>query len=244
MSGHNKWSKIKHVKERVDAKRGKAFTRCNREIVVAAREGGGDPAFNPGLRLAIDRAKAVNMPATNIDRAIKKGTGELEGETYEEVIYEGYGPAGSAVYIRTLTDNRNRTVAELRNLFNKAGGNLGDSGAVSWMFEKKGVFRFEDLTQNEEEMLELAMEAGCDDIEVNGDMAVAYCAPDQYGVVRDAWEALGVSPVASALEFLPQNPVTVSPEEEEKIDRFLNHLDDQDDTQEVFVNVEFVALEA
>ncbi len=239
MSGHNKWSKIKHVKAKQDAKKGKEFTRCGREIVVAARAGGGDPDMNAGLRTAIDRARAVNMPMANIERAIKKGTGELEGESYDEVMYEGYGPAGAAVYIRTLTDNRNRTVADLRLMFKKAGGSLGDNGSVDYMFERKGVFHFEDLGLGEDEFMEVALEAGCDDIEVNENEYTAICGDKEFASVREAFEKAEYSAIESGLEFLPVTAIDLAQEDMEKVIRFLDTLDEQDDVQNVYCNVNF-----
>src|SRR6187397_2686310 len=197
MSGHSKWHTIKHKKGALDAKRGKVFTRIIKELTVAARAGGGDPDTNPRLRTIVADAKSVNMPAENIKRAIQRGTGEEEGVTYDEVTYEGYGPGGAAVIIETLTDNRNRTVGELRHMLSKHGGNLGETNSVAWMFEKKGYIVVGKAKANEEQLMSVALEAGADDMRDDGDSWEILSAPDTYQSVLDAVKGLGIEPDAA-----------------------------------------------
>ena len=239
MAGHNKWSKVKHIKAKADASKAKAFTRFGREIIMAAKAGGGDPNMNAALRAAIERARGVNMPMSNIERAIAKGTGALDSENYEEVMYEGYGPCGVAVYIRALTDNRNRTVAELRGIFNKNGATLGDSGTVNWMFERKGVFQFEDLGKSEEEFMELALEAGCDDISVSDNVYTAYCAAESFGEVRNAFEAKKLKATEADLQYVPKTPTPLTEADSQTVADFIDAVDEYDDVQNVYSNAQF-----
>jgi YebC/PmpR family DNA-binding regulatory protein len=206
MSGHSKWHTIKHKKGALDAKRGKIFTKLIKEITVAARTGGsGDPNANARLRKAISDAKAQNMPNDTIERAIKRGTGEIEGVNYEEITYEGYGIGGVAMLVETMTDNRNRTVAELRHLFSKNGGNLGEAGSVAWMFDKKGLIVVDKNAKSEEELFEIAIEAGAEDLKDDGDVFEIYTAPENYEAVDEAIKAAGIEPQASEISMIPQN---------------------------------------
>src|SRR4051794_38314804 len=210
MSGHSKWSTIKHKKGAADAKRGKIFTRILKEMTVAARMGGGDPAGNPRLRAAVAEAKANNMPKDNIDRAIKRGTGELEGLTYEELTYEGYAPGGVAVLVETLTDNTNRTTPEIRNIFEKTGGNLGTPGSVRFQFEKKGYFAVEKSAATEDSLMEIALEAGADDLQSeDADVFEIYTAPENFEAVRQALEKNKIATVEAKLGMIPANYVKV-----------------------------------
>ena len=238
MAGHSKWSKIKRKKAVDDRKRGQMFTKLIRELTVAAREGGGDPDFNPRLRLAVDTAKAGNMPQENIDRAIRRGTGELEGVTYEEIVYEGYGPGGVALYIRTLTDNQKRTVAEVRHILDKNGGNLGTSGSVAWQFDRRGMITVEGADVDEDAVFEVAVEAGADDVGgENGEVVVTTGAADLHEV-RDALLAAGL-PVASAeLAMVAKNEVAVGGGEGQRLLKLLHLLDDHDDVQQVHSNAD------
>jgi YebC/PmpR family DNA-binding regulatory protein len=238
MSGHSKWSSIKHKKAAKDAKRGKIFTKMIKEITVAARMGGGDINANPRLRTAVTTARAASMPNDNIDRAIKKGTGELEGVSYEEMSYEGYGPAGVAIMVSILTDNRNRTVAEIRNIFDKNGGNLGAAGCVAWMFSKKGLITVEKSAAAEERVFEVAIEAGADDIGDGGEVFEVTVAPERLEDVKAALDA-GSIPVASAeVAMVPQSTVTLRGREAEQTLRLLDVLEDHDDVQKVAANVD------
>ena len=238
MAGHSKWSKIKRKKAVDDQKRGQMFTKLIRELTVAAREGGGDPDFNPRLRLAVDTAKAGNMPQENIDRAIKRGTGELEGVTYEEIVYEGYGPGGVALYIETLTDNQKRTVAEVRHILDKNGGNLGTAGSVAWQFDRRGVIAVEGADVDEDAVFEAAVEAGADDVAgENGEFVVTTGAVDLHEV-REALVAAGL-PVASAeLAMVAKSEVAVGGGEGARLLRLLHLLDDHDDVQRVHSNAD------
>jgi YebC/PmpR family DNA-binding regulatory protein len=238
MSGHSKWSTIKHKKAKEDSKRGKVFTKLVREITVAAREGGGDPAGNAKLRLILDKAKEVNMPLENVTRAIKKGTGELDGgAAYEPFTYEGYGPHGIAVMVETLSDNKNRTVSDLRHQFSRTGGNLGESGSVAWMFEHKGVLRA-PTTISEDDLLEKLMEAPLEDLQVEEGMATVTCKTTELDVVKKAVEGLGLKVEAAQMEWVAKNPVPVAAgEQEEAVFKFLEALDDLDDVQNVYANV-------
>ena len=238
MAGHSKWANIQHRKSKVDAKRGKIFTRINRELTVAAREGGGDPDANPRLRLAVQKANAANMPKDTIERTIKKATGELEGVTYEEVRYEGYAHGGVAVMVDCLTDNRNRTVAEVRHAFSKHGGNLGTDGSVSYLFSKMGVLNFEPGTP-EETIMEIAIEAGADDVisEEDGSIEV-HTAPEAFADVLAAMEAAGYEPAAAEVTMRASTEVEVDVETGQKVLRLLDVIEDLDDTQDVYSNAD------
>ncbi|KPK31881.1 MAG: transcriptional regulator [Nitrospira bacterium SG8_35_1] len=237
MSGHSKWSTIKRKKGALDAKRGQIFTRLIKEITVAARMGGGDPDANPRLRSAIASAKAENMPKDNIDRAIKKGTGELEGAVYEEITYEGYGPGGVAVLVDCMTDNKNRTVADIRHYFSKSGGNLGESGCVAWMFDKKGTILVDKETIEEDELLDKALEAGAEDVVEEDNVFQVVTAPDDFESVREALEADGVKFIEATVSMVPQNTIDVSEEKTAKqILKLLESLEDHDDVQNVYAN--------
>ena len=237
MSGHSKWSTIKRKKGALDAKRGKIFTRLIKEITVAARMGGGDPEGNPRLRSAIGTAKSENMPKDNIERAIKKGTGELEGAVYEEISYEGYGPGGIAILVDCMTDNKNRTVADIRHSFSKSGGNLGESGCVSWMFEKKGSIMIDKNTIGEEELMDKALEAGAEDVVEVDNVYQVVTAPDDFEMVREAMEADGIEFVEASVSMIPQNVVEITEEKPAKqILRLMETLEDHDDVQSVSAN--------
>lgn len=237
MAGHSKWANIKHRKGAVDAKRGKIFTRLIKEITVAARMGGGDPDGNPRLRSAIASARSENMPKDNITRAIKKGTGELEGEVYDEILYEGYGPGGVAVLVECMTDNRNRTVAEVRHAFSKSNGNLGESGCVAYMFDKKGVIQVDGSTTNEEELMDMAIEAGADDVEEDGDQFQVVTAPEDFDEVRENLEKAGVTISEASLTMIPSNTVEVTDEKQAKsLIKLLQTLEDNEDVQNVHAN--------
>lgn len=238
MSGHSKWSTIKRKKGAIDAKRGKIFTRLIKEITVAARTGGGgDPDGNPRLRSAINAAKAENMPKDNIDRAIKKGTGELEGEVYEEILYEGYGPAGVAVLVECMTDNRNRTVADIRHYFSKSNGNLGESGCVAWMFDKKGLIQVEKDKYSEEELMDLALEAGAEDVVEEDAVYQILTSLEEFSDVRDALEESGVEFFEAAVSMIPSNTIAVTEEKPAlSLLRLLESLEDHDDVQNVYSN--------
>ena len=236
MAGHSKWANIQHKKKAVDAKRGKIFTRLNREITVAAREGGGDPDSNPRLRLAIDKANAANMPKDNIERTIKKATGELEGVSYEEARYEGYAAGGVAVMVDCLTDNRNRTVAEVRHAFSKHGGNLGTDGSVAYLFSKIGVLNFAPGT-SEDAVMEVALEAGAEDIVAEDDGSIEVTTtPEAYAGVLDAMRAAGLEPENAEVTMRASTEVDLDIETGQKVLKFLDILEDLDDTQEVYNN--------
>ncbi len=236
MSGHSKWATIKHKKGAADAKRGKLFSKLIKEITVAARLGGGDPAGNPRLRTVLEKAKAANMPNDNIIRAIKRGTGELEGVSYDEISFEGYGPGGVAVLVETLTDNRNRTVAELRHIFTKMGGNLGEAGCVSWMFSKRGVLTFNKDKVNEETLMNVAVEAGADDIRDEEDLLSVVTDPTNYEKVKAACEAKGLVPIEASIQMVPQSTVKLDRVNAEKMLKLMDALEDHDDVQNVYAN--------
>jgi YebC/PmpR family DNA-binding regulatory protein len=238
MAGHSKWANIQHRKKAVDAKRGKIFTQINRVLSVAAREGGGDPDTNPALRLAIEKANAANMPKDNIERAIKKATGDLDGVTYEELKYEGYAPGGVAVMVECLTDNRNRTVAEVRHVFTKYGGNLGTDGSVAYLFSKIGVLNFAPGT-SEDDVMEVALEAGADDVvsEQDGSIEVI-TSPEVYSDVSEAMKTAGLTPENSEVTMRASLEVDLDVETGEKVLRFLDALEDLDDTQDVYSNAD------
>ena len=237
MSGHSKWSTIKHKKAATDAKRGKIFTKLIKEITVAARLGGGDPSANPRLRAAIDSAKSQNMPKSNIERAIKKGTGELEGVNYEEITYEGYGPGGVAVLVETITDNRQRTVAEVRHLLSKRGGNMGEPGSVSWVFEKKGLVVIEKDKVDEETLMDVALEAGADDIRDEGSEWEVETAPEALPAVRDAIKEAGIEIISDEVSMVPSNTVKLEDEKQAKqMLLLMEALEENDDVQNVYAN--------
>ena len=239
MSGHSKWANIKNKKEKTDAQRGKIFTKIGREIAIAVKEGGGaDPANNSKLRDVIAKAKANNMPNDNINRSIKKAAGEGSSVNYEEITYEGYGPGNMAVIVQVLTDNRNRIAAEMRHIFDKSGGNLGASGCVGWMFDKKGLIVIERTAlMDEDEVMMTALDAGAEDFVAQDDAFEVYTAPADFSAVREALEAAGFGFISADVQMIPQNSVNVSDAETvEKIERFLERLDDNDDVQEVFNN--------
>ena len=237
MSGHSKWSTIKRKKGAIDAKRGKIFTRLIKEITVAARMGGGDPDGNPRLRSAINAAKTENMPKDNIDRAIKKGTGEIAGDVIEEILYEGYGPSGVAVLVECMTDNRNRTVADIRHYFAKSNGNLGESGCVAWMFEKKGLIQVDKAKYNEEELMDMALEAGADDVVEEDDEYQIFTAPEDFEEVRAALEDGGVEFIEASVSMIPKNTIEVAEEKAARsLLKLLENLEDHDDVQSVHAN--------
>lgn len=237
MSGHSKWHTIKHKKGATDAKRGKIFTKLIKEITVAARTGGtGDIDSNARLRKAVNDAKGQNMPNDTIDRAIKRGTGELEGVAYDEITYEGYGPNGVAVLIETMTDNRNRTVAELRHIFSKNGGNLGEAGSVAWMFDKKGYIVVDKAAGTEDELFDIAIEAGADDLQDEGDVFEIYTAPDAFEGVTDALKQAGVEPQAAEISMVPQNYIALTGNDAKAMMKLYDALDDNDDVQKVYAN--------
>ncbi len=236
MSGHSKWSTIKRKKASVDAKRGKVFTKILREVTVAARLGGGDPAGNPRLRAAVQEARSSNLPNDKLERAIKKGTGDLEGSVYEEVTYEGYGPGGVAVLVETMTDNRNRTVGEVRHAFNKHGGNLGENGCVSYMFEKRGYFLVEAEAMGEEEFMELALELDAEDFTTDEAGYELFTAPEAYNEVREALEQRGVAVGAGELAMVPTTLVPLAGDKLPQVTRFMEAMEDLDDVQNVWSN--------
>jgi YebC/PmpR family DNA-binding regulatory protein len=236
MSGHSKWSTIKHKKALVDARRGKAFTKVIRELTSAAKAGGGSPDTNPRLRTAIAAAKSANMPADTIQRAIKKGTGELPGEVYEEVTYEGYGAGGVAVLVDVLTDNRNRTVAEIRHLFAKNGGNLGENGCVAWMFGRTGLITVDVNQIDEDALLELVLEAGGDDVKIADDVYEIRTAPEAFEDTRAALEQHGLTLGLAEITMLPQNTVPIEGKQAEQVVRLMEALDDHDDVRKAYAN--------
>ena len=241
MAGHSKWSQIKRKKAVNDQKRGQIFTRIIRELAVAAREGGGDPNFNPRLRLGVDAAKAANMPQENIDRAIKRGTGELAGVTYEEVVYEGYGPGGVALYIETLTDNQKRTVAAVRHILDKNGGNLGTAGSVAWQFDRVGTIYVASAGVDEDELFEAAVEAGADDVRSAGGEYVVTTGAASLHDVREALLRAGLAVASAQVTMVARNEVAVGVGDSERLVRLLDALDDQDDVQQVHSNADLDA---
>ncbi len=238
MSGHSKWATTKRKKAAIDSKRGKAFTKIIKEITIAAREGGGDPNGNPRLRLAIDNAKAVNMPADNIERAIKKATGELEGATYVELTYEGYGPAGVAVIVEVATDNKNRTVAEVRHIFSKNGGSMGEGGSVAWMFEKKGVITLPKQGKTEDELMEIVLDAGADDLQTEEDFFIIQTTIESFEKVRKAIADQKLSVENASLQWIAKNLINVAGENAEKVIKLIESMEDCDDVQNVFTNAD------
>ncbi|MFW9603649.1 MAG: YebC/PmpR family DNA-binding transcriptional regulator [Trichlorobacter sp.] len=242
MSGHNKWSTIKHKKGAADAKRGKIFTKIIKEICVAAKLGGGDPTANPRLRTAIDKAKGENMPKDNIERAIKKGTGGMEGVVYEEIVYEGYGPNGVAVLVEVMTDNRNRSVSEVRSIFSKCNGNMGEAGCVAWMFDKKGLLVF-DTTVDFDALFEAALEAGADDVAEEDEQYEVTTEPSAFIEVREALAAKGFVPVSAEVTMVPQTLVALDGKHAESMLKMMDRLEDCDDVQNVYANFDISAEE-
>jgi YebC/PmpR family DNA-binding regulatory protein len=238
MSGHSKWSSIRHKKAAVDAKRGKIFTKLIKEITVAARIGGGDAEANPRLRTAIAAAKAENMPKDNIDRAVKKGTGELEGVSYEESVYEGYGPGGAAVLIESLTDNKNRAVADIRYIFNKNNSSLGESGCVAWMFDKKGYIVVERSAVDEDKLMEVALEAGAEDVREDESNFEIISAPEDFDAVKDSVDRAQIPCVTAEITMLPQSTTNLAGKEAEQMVRLMEMLEDCDDVQKVYTNAD------
>ncbi|RMF56723.1 MAG: YebC/PmpR family DNA-binding transcriptional regulator [Calditrichaeota bacterium] len=236
MAGHSKWANIRFRKERQDAKKGKIFTKLIKELTIAARMGGGDPESNPRLRTAIQAAKAANMPMKNIENAIKKGTGELPGITLEEVTYEGYGPGGVALYIVCTTDNRNRTVSEVRHLLNKYGGNLGESGCVSWLFDKKGLIRVLAQNYDEEELMMLAIDAGAEDFQSEDEFYEIYTAFEDLEKVRSSLEEAGIQIESAETTYIPQNTVPLEGKQAEQMLKLMDALEENDDVQNVYAN--------
>ena len=237
MSGHSKWSTIKHKKAATDARRGKMFSKILKEITVAARLGGGDPKGNPRLRTALLEAKSNSVPGDNIDRAIKKGTGELESVVYEEITYEGYGPGGVAVLVEAATDNRNRTTAEIRHAFARNGGNLGEAGCVAWMFNRRGYFAIDSGTMDEEKFMDLALELGADDVAIEEDVYEVYTTMEDFVSVQEELERRGIPLAASELAMVPQTTIDVPRDKVSQVLRLVEALEDQDDAQKVWANL-------
>ena len=236
MSGHSKWHSIKHKKAATDSKRGRLFTRLIKEMTVAARTGGGDVDSNPRLRLAVSNAKSNNMPAENIKKAIMRGTGEIPGVSYEDVSYDGYGPGGAAIIMHTLTDNRNRTVAELRYLLSKNGGNLGETGSVGWMFDRKGYFIVENSVADEEKLMDIALGAGADDLREDGDNFEIITSPESFEAVRAALETAGIATLEAEISMIPQNYVKLEGKTAQTMIKLMDALEDHDDVQNVWSN--------
>ena len=238
MSGHSKWSTIKHKKAATDAKRGKLFTRLAREITIAAREAGGDPEINFGLRLAVDKAKAANMPKDNIERAIKRGTGELKGEDLAEVMYEGYAPNGVALLVHVLTDNRNRTVADVRRVLTRQGGTLAEAGAVAWQFERKGYIAIAPNGTDQDTIFEIAVEAGAEDIVFGDDLIEVYAELENFRAVRQALEKAGIQFETAELAMIPKTTLQLEEKQTLQVMAVIDALEDLDDTQQVYSNLD------
>jgi YebC/PmpR family DNA-binding regulatory protein len=239
VAGHSKWANIKHKKAAQDAKRGQVFTKIARQITVAVKEGGPDPETNFKLRLAVEKARSVNMPNDNIERAVNRGIGGLDGNNYEEIVYEGYGPNGVAILMDVLTDNRNRTASEVRHRLSKFGGNLGESGCVAWMFDKKGLVVIEKQDQiDEDELMMAALEAGAEDVQTDVDVYKVLTAPGDFTQVRAALTDAGYEFLVAEVSMIPQNSIMVSSEESEKIERLIEALEELDDVQQVYTNYE------
>lgn len=237
MAGHSKWANIKHKKAAADAAKGRIFSKIAREIMVAARNGGGDPAANITLRALIQKARSVNMPADNIERAIKRGTGEMEGQALEEILYEGYGPGGVSVVVQTLSDNRNRTASEVRHVFTKHNGNLAGSGSVLRNFKRRGYFTVPASAVDEDRLLEIALEAGADDVRRDGESFEVICEPSRFGAVSDALNAAGIKPETSEITMLPETTMPVTdPEKARQVLAFIEALEELDDVQNVYAN--------
>ncbi len=239
MAGHSKWANIQHRKGRQDAKKAKFFTKAAKDIILAAKAGGGNPDDNASLRLAIQKAKAVNLPKDKIENAIKKGTGEIAGGDINEVVYEGYAPGGVAVLIEAATDNKNRTVAEIRHTLGKNGGNMGEAGSVSWMFNKKGVILFKEDAYSEDQVMEVGLEAGAEDVLNEDGMFAVHCAPSDYMAVQAAFEEAGMTYESSELSQIPENMIEVDVETGKKIMKLIEAIEDNDDVQNVHVNADF-----
>ena len=240
MSGHSKWATTRRKKAVIDAKRGKMFTKLIKEITIAAREGGGDPEGNPRLRLAVDNAKAANMPQDNIERAIKKATGELEGQSFHELIYEGYGPGGVAVMVEVATDNKNRTVAEIRHLFSKGGGSLGENGSVAWMFDRKGIILLPKKDKTEDEIMEIILDEGAEDLHTEDDYFEVQTPLEAFEPVRKTLVNKNIEIENASLQWIAKNAVPVEGEDSEKVMKLIESLEDSDDVQNVFSNADFV----
>ncbi len=238
MSGHSKWATIKRKKGALDAKRGKMFTKLIKELTIAAREGGGDPTANPRLRLAVDNAKAANMPQDNIERAIKKATGELEGVTYHELTYEGYGPAGVAILVEVATDNKNRIVAEVRHIFSKYGGSMGENGSVAWMFDRKGVISLPKQEKTEDDIMEIILDAGAEDLQAEDEFFEIYTPLESFEPVRKSLVDKDLSIENASLQWIAKNTVPVAGEEAEKVMKLIEALEDNDDVQNVYSNAD------
>ena len=236
MAGHSKWANIKHRKAAVDAKRGKIFTKLIRELTVAAKEGGSDPEANPRLRTAVATAKGANMPNDTIERAIKRGTGDIEGVVYNEIFYEGYGPGGSAVYVKTLTDNRNRTVSDIRRIFTKHGGGLGENGCVAWMFDLKGRIAFAGDSVDEDTLFDLVIDAGADDVRTEDSEIVVITPTDSYETIKRAVADAGIQYESAEVTMIPQTSVRIEGREAEHMIRLMEALEDSDDVQNVYAN--------
>ena len=239
MSGHSKWSTIKRKKGAADAKRGKMFTKLIKEITISAREGGGDPGANPRLRLAIDNAKAANMPADNIERAIKKATGELVGVTYHELMYEGYGPGGVAMLIEVATDNKNRSVAEVRHLLSKYNGSMGENGSVAWMFNRKGIITLPIQNKSEDEIMDIVLEAGAEDLHTEEDSFEVQTDLESFEPVRKALVAADLQIENASLQWIAKNTVNISGEDAEKVMKIIEAMEDSEDVQNVYSNADF-----
>jgi YebC/PmpR family DNA-binding regulatory protein len=238
MSGHSKWATIKRKKGALDAKRGKIFTKLIKELTIAAREGGGDPSANPRLRLAVDNAKAANMPQDNIERAIKKATGELEGVTYHELTYEGYGPAGVAILVEVATDNKNRIVAEVRHIFSKYGGSMGENGSVAWMFDRKGVISLPKQGKSEDDIMEIILDAGAEDLQTEEEFFEIQTPLESFEPVRKAIADKELSVENASLQWIAKNTVPVAGEDAEKVMKLIEAMEDNDDVQNVYSNAD------
>ena len=236
MSGHSKWSTIKHKKAALDAKRGKAWSKLSRAVTMAAKQGGGNPEDNPRLRLAVEKAKSANMPKDTIEKAIKKGTGELEGEAYEEVVYEGYGPAGVAIMCRTVTDNRNRTAGEIRKLFERGGGNLGATGCVAFQFQQKGVIVVDAAKYSEERVMEVALELGADDVQASEMAFEVTTRPDSFDGVKQGLAEAGIDVMSADISMVADNDVTLDLTTARKVMRLIDALEEHDDIDAVYTN--------
>ena len=238
MSGHSKWATIKHAKGAADAKRGQMFTKLIKEISIAARDGGGDPDANPKLRAVILKARAANMPKDNIERAIKKGTGELGGVSYEELTYEGYGPGGAAILVTVLTDNKNRSAASVRNIFNKHGGNLGATGSVAYLFNRKGVIEYDAAAVSEDELMEAALEAGADDVATEDGVITVTTDPSAFVAAVEALEAKGFASLSADIEMVPDTYSALDADTTRKVLRLIDKLEEDDDVQNVYSNID------
>ncbi len=239
MAGHSKWANIQHRKGRQDAKRGKIFTKMAKDIIIAAKAGGGDVNMNASLRLAVAKAKAVNMPNDRIDTAIKKGTGELAGGDITEMLYEGYGPGGVALLIEASTDNKNRTVAEVRYALSKSGGSMGEAGSVAWMFDKKGVMTFDKEAYSEDQLMEIGLEGGVEDIIDEGDSFAVHCAPEDFTAAQKVFEDAECVSLSAELSFIPKNLVEVDVPSAKKLMNLMEKLEENEDVSEVYVNADF-----